>query len=174
MKSVSAPAIERGGDLAAMLTNLQEGEVLFIDEIHRLNPQIEEVSVSGDGGLPTRLDDRTRDGRALIKLDLPKFTLVGATTRAGLSPPPCAGASASSSIWIFTRRKIWKSSSIVRRRFWALRSKRRGAREIGAARTRHTAHRQPPAAARPRLRRSLRRRAHHASAGAARAGRDGG
>src|ERR1041385_5204636 len=85
LKSVSAPAIERGGDLAAVLTNLQEGEVLFIDEIHRLKPAIEEVLYPAMEDY--QLDIMIGQGTAArsIKLDLPKFTLVGATTRAGHS-----------------------------------------------------------------------------------------
>src|ERR687884_428293 len=91
LKSVSAPAIERGGDLAAVLTNLQEGEVLFIDEIHRLKPQIEEVLYPAMEDY--QLDLMIGQGTAArsIKLDLPKFTLVGATTRAGLITPPLRG-----------------------------------------------------------------------------------
>ncbi|HEX8423440.1 MAG TPA: AAA family ATPase, partial [Pyrinomonadaceae bacterium] len=91
LKSVSAPAIERGGDLAAVLTNLQEGEVLFIDEIHRLKPQIEEVLYSAMEDY--QLDIMIGQGTAArsIKLDLPKFTLVGATTRAGLITAPLRG-----------------------------------------------------------------------------------
>src|SRR5215212_2266643 len=91
LKSVSAPAIERGGDLAALLTNLQEGEVLFIDEIHRLRPQIEEVLYPAMEDY--QLDVMIGQGTAArsIKLDLPKFTLVGATTRAGLITAPLRG-----------------------------------------------------------------------------------
>ncbi|HLM57114.1 MAG TPA: Holliday junction branch migration DNA helicase RuvB [Pyrinomonadaceae bacterium] len=91
LKSVSAPAIERGGDLAAILTNLQEGEVLFIDEIHRLKPQIEEVLYPAMEDY--QLDIVIGQGTAArsIKLDLPKFTLVGATTRAGLITAPLRG-----------------------------------------------------------------------------------
>ncbi len=91
LKSVSAPAIERGGDLAALLTNLQEGEVLFIDEIHRLKPQIEEVLYPAMEDY--QLDLMIGHGTAArsIKLDLPKFTLVGATTRAGLITAPLRG-----------------------------------------------------------------------------------
>ena len=91
MKSISAPAIERGGDLAALLTNLQEGEVLFIDEIHRLKPQIEEVLYPAMEDY--QLDIMIGQGTAArsIKLDLPKFTLVGATTRAGLITAPLRG-----------------------------------------------------------------------------------
>ncbi|MDQ3687181.1 MAG: Holliday junction branch migration DNA helicase RuvB [Acidobacteriota bacterium] len=91
LKSVSAPAIERGGDLAAILTNLQEGEVLFIDEIHRLKPQIEEVLYPAMEDY--QLDLMIGQGTAArsIKLDLPKFTLVGATTRAGMISAPLRG-----------------------------------------------------------------------------------
>jgi holliday junction DNA helicase RuvB len=91
LKSVGAPAIERGGDLAAILTNLQEGEVLFIDEIHRLKPQIEEVLYPAMEDY--QLDIVIGQGTAArsIKLDLPKFTLVGATTRAGLITAPLRG-----------------------------------------------------------------------------------
>jgi Holliday junction DNA helicase RuvB len=91
LKCVSAPAVERGGDLAAILTNLQEGEVLFIDEIHRLKPQIEEVLYSAMEDY--QLDLMIGQGTAArsIKLDLPKFTLVGATTRAGLITAPLRG-----------------------------------------------------------------------------------
>src|SRR5207253_5869113 len=91
MKSVSAPAIERGGDLAALLTNLQEGDVLFIDEIHRLKPQIEEVLYPAMEDY--HLDIMIGQGTAArsIKLELPKFTLVGATTRAGMITAPLRG-----------------------------------------------------------------------------------
>src|ERR687884_1404724 len=91
LKSVSAPAIERGGDLAAILTNLQEGDVLFIDEIHRLKPQIEEVLYPAMEDY--HLDIMIGQGTAArsIKLELPKFTLVGATTRAGLITAPLRG-----------------------------------------------------------------------------------
>src|SRR5207237_3276992 len=91
LNSVSAPAIERGGDLAAALTNLQEGEVLFIDEIHRLKPQIEEVLYPAMEDY--QLDIMIGQGTAArsIKLELPKFTLVGATTRPGLITAPLRG-----------------------------------------------------------------------------------
>jgi Holliday junction DNA helicase RuvB len=91
LKSVSAPAIERGGDLAAILTNLQEGDVLFIDEIHRLKPQIEEVLYPAMEDY--HLDIMIGQGTAArsIKLELPKFTLVGATTRAGMLTAPLRG-----------------------------------------------------------------------------------
>ncbi len=91
MRSTAGPVIEKPGDLAAMLTNLQEGDVLFIDEIHRLNPAIEEVLYPAMEDY--QLDLMIGQGTAArsIKLDLPKFTLVGATTRAGLITAPLRG-----------------------------------------------------------------------------------
>jgi Holliday junction DNA helicase RuvB len=88
MKVTSGPAIEKPGEMAAILNNLQEGDVLFVDEIHRLNRQVEEL-------LYPAMEDYAIDivigkGAAAksIRLDLPKFTLVGATTRAGMLTPP--------------------------------------------------------------------------------------
>lgn len=88
IKSTSGPVIEKAGDLAAILTNLEAGDVLFIDEIHRLSPMIEEV-------LYPALEDYQLDimigqgpSARTIKLDLPRFTLVGATTRIGLLSSP--------------------------------------------------------------------------------------
>jgi Holliday junction DNA helicase RuvB len=91
MRSTAGPVIERPGDLAALLTNLQEGDVLFIDEIHRLNPAIEEVLYPAMEDY--QLDIMIGQGTAArsIKLDLPKFTLVGATTRAGMITAPLRG-----------------------------------------------------------------------------------
>lgn len=88
LRITSGPAIERAGDLAAILTNLNEGEVLFIDEIHRLNRSVEEVLYSAMEDYA--LDIVTGKGPAAhsLRLNLPKFTLIGATTRAGsLSAP---------------------------------------------------------------------------------------
>ena len=91
LRSTAGPVIERPGDLAALLTNLQEGDVLFIDEIHRLNPAIEEVLYPAMEDY--QLDIMIGQGTAArsIKLDLPKFTLVGATTRAGMITAPLRG-----------------------------------------------------------------------------------
>lgn len=88
LRVTSGPAIEKQGDLAALLTNLQEGDVLFIDEIHRLNRQVEEVLYPAmeDGALDIIIG-KGPSARS-IRLDLPHFTLIGATTRAGqLSAP---------------------------------------------------------------------------------------
>lgn len=88
LRSTSGPVLEKAGDLAAILTNLEEGDVLFIDEIHRLNPVIEEILYPAMEDF--QLDIMIGEGPAArsIKLDLPRFTLVGATTRAGLLTSP--------------------------------------------------------------------------------------
>ena len=88
ISTTSGPAIEKAGDLAAILTNLEEGDVLFVDEIHRLPTQVEEI-------LYPAMEDFTLDimigqgpSARSVKLDLPRFTLIGATTRAGLLSSP--------------------------------------------------------------------------------------
>ena len=91
LRSTAGPAIEKAGDIAALLTNLQEGDVLFIDEIHRLLPALEEKLYPAMEDY--QLDLLIGQGAAArsIKLELPKFTLVGATTRAGLITAPLRG-----------------------------------------------------------------------------------
>jgi Holliday junction DNA helicase RuvB len=91
IKSTAGPVIERAGDLAALLTNLSEGDVLFIDEIHRLNPAIEEVLYPAMEDYQLDIIIGQGPSARSIKLDLPKFTLVGATTRAGLISAPLRG-----------------------------------------------------------------------------------
>ncbi|MFG0379972.1 Holliday junction branch migration DNA helicase RuvB [Pseudomonas sp. zbq_18] len=88
IKSTSGPVLERPGDLAALLTNLEAGDVLFVDEIHRLSPVVEEVLYPAMEDF--QLDIMIGEGPAArsIKLDLPPFTLVGATTRAGMLTNP--------------------------------------------------------------------------------------
>lgn len=88
IKSTSGPVLEKAGDLAALLTNLEEGDVLFIDEIHRLSPSVEEVLYPAMEDY--QLDIMVGEGPAArsIKIDLPPFTLIGATTRAGLLTSP--------------------------------------------------------------------------------------
>ncbi|HZV57551.1 MAG TPA: Holliday junction branch migration DNA helicase RuvB, partial [Sphingobium sp.] len=87
-RSTSGPVIAKAGDLAALLTNLDEGDVLFVDEIHRLNPAVEEI-------LYPAMEDRALDimigegpSARSVRIDLPRFTLVGATTRQGLLTTP--------------------------------------------------------------------------------------
>jgi Holliday junction DNA helicase RuvB len=109
LRSTSGPAIERPGDLAAILTNLQDKDVLFIDEIHRLNKQVEEI-------LYPAMEDYALDiivgkgvGARSIKLDLPKFTLVGATTRAGkLSSPFRDRFGVMSRLDFYTEDQLWE------------------------------------------------------------------
>ncbi|BFM07408.1 Holliday junction branch migration DNA helicase RuvB [Halioxenophilus aromaticivorans] len=88
LKSTSGPVLEKAGDLAALMTNLDAGDVLFIDEIHRLSPVVEEVLYPAMEDF--QLDIMIGEGPAArsIKIDLPPFTLVGATTRAGLLTSP--------------------------------------------------------------------------------------
>ena len=88
LRQTSGPVLERAGDLVALLTNLEEGDVLFIDEIHRLSPVVEEVLYPALEDF--QVDIMIGEGPAArsIKLDLPHFTLVGATTRAGLLTSP--------------------------------------------------------------------------------------
>ncbi len=88
IKTTSAPMIEKSGDLAALLTNLEDGDVLFIDEIHRLSPAVEEILYPAMEDF--RLDIIIGSGPAAqaIKIDLPQFTLIGATTRAGMISNP--------------------------------------------------------------------------------------
>ncbi|APC91536.1 MULTISPECIES: Holliday junction branch migration DNA helicase RuvB [Francisella] len=88
LKQTSGPVLEKAGDLAALLTNLEENDVLFIDEIHRLSPVVEEILYPAMEDY--QLDIMIGEGPAArsIKIDLPPFTLVGATTRAGLLTSP--------------------------------------------------------------------------------------
>src|SRR2546425_6309081 len=91
LRSTSGPAIEKTGDIAALLTNLQEGDVLFIDEIHRLLPALEEKLYPAMEDFSLDLLIGQGPGARSIKLELPRFTLVGATTRAGLITAPLRG-----------------------------------------------------------------------------------
>src|SRR6478735_5158063 len=127
LRSTSGPVLEKPKDLAAILTNLEKNDVLFIDEIHRLSPVVEEVLYPAMEDY--QIDIMIGDGPAArsIKLDLPPFTLIGATTRAGLLTAPVRGD--------------------PRHR---LRARRR--RRDRAPLAWYAAHRQPPAAARARLR----------------------
>lgn len=88
MKVTSGPAIEKPGEMAAILNNLQEGDVLFVDEIHRLNRQVEEVLYPAMEDYAIDIMLGKESSARSIRLDLPRFTLVGATTRAGLLTAP--------------------------------------------------------------------------------------
>ena len=88
LKVTSGPAIEKPGEMAAILNNLQEGDVLFVDEIHRLNRQVEEVLYPAMEDFAIDIMIGKGASARSIRLDLPRFTLVGATTRAGLLSAP--------------------------------------------------------------------------------------
>ena len=88
LKVTSGPAIEKPGEMAAILNNLQEGDVLFVDEIHRLNRQVEEVLYPAMEDFAIDIMLGKESSARSIRLELPKFTLVGATTRAGLLTAP--------------------------------------------------------------------------------------
>ena len=88
IKSTSGPVIEKPGDLAAVLTNLEPGDVLFIDEIHRLSPVVEEILYPAMEDYQLDIMIGQGPSARTIKLDIPRFTLIGATTRAGLLSSP--------------------------------------------------------------------------------------
>ncbi|MBJ8191845.1 AAA family ATPase, partial [Bacillus cereus] len=88
LRTTSGPAIERPGDLAALLTNLQEGDVLFIDEIHRLHRTVEEVMYPAMEDFALDIMIGKGPSARSVRLDWPPFTLIGATTRAGLRSAP--------------------------------------------------------------------------------------
>src|SRR5215217_5088226 len=91
MRATAGPVIERAGDLAAMLTALQEREVLFIDEVHRMSPAIEEILYPAMEDYELDIMIGQGPSARSVKLPLPKFTLVGATTRPGLITAPLRG-----------------------------------------------------------------------------------
>jgi len=88
IKMTSGPVIERAGDLAAIITNLQENDVLFIDEIHRLNRAVEEILYPAMEDFELDILIGKGPSARSIRISLPKFTLIGATTRTGLIPRP--------------------------------------------------------------------------------------
>jgi Holliday junction DNA helicase RuvB len=91
LKVTAGPVLEKSGDLAALLTNLEEGEVLFIDEIHRLHPAIEEILYPAMEDFELDLVIGQGSSARSVKLELPRFTLIGATTRPGLITSPLRG-----------------------------------------------------------------------------------
>ena len=91
LRMTAGPVIEKAGDLAALLTNLEEGDVLFIDEIHRLHPAIEEILYPAMEDFELDLVIGQGPSARSVKLDLPRFTLIGATTRPGMITPPLRG-----------------------------------------------------------------------------------
>ncbi len=91
LRSTSGPTIEKRGDVAAILTNLEENDVLFIDEIHRLHPSIEEILYPAMEDFQIDIIIGEGPGARSVKIDIPRFTLVGATTRTGLLTSPLRG-----------------------------------------------------------------------------------
>lgn len=104
LRVTSGPAIEKPGDLAAILTNLSEHDVLFIDEIHRLSHSVEEVLYPAMEDFALDIIIGKGPSARSIRLDLPKFTLVGATTKAGNMTSPCVTVSALFQGLIYTHR----------------------------------------------------------------------
>ncbi len=153
LRHTSGPVLERPGDLAAILTNLEPNDVLFIDEIHRLSPVVEEILYPALEDF--QIDIMIGEGPAArsVKLDLPPFTLVGATTRAGMLTNPLRDR-----FGIVARLEFYTPEELAAHRAAlgaAARDRDRGrgrARDRGPL-ARHAAHRQPAAAARARLRR---------------------
>lgn len=117
LRQTSGPVLERAGDLAALLTNLEPHDVLFIDEIHRLSPVVEEILYPAMEDY--QLDIMIGEGPAArsVKIDLPPFTLIGATTRAGMLTNPLRDRFGIVAVWNFTKRKIWQPSSAVPRNY---------------------------------------------------------
>lgn len=161
IRITSGPAIQHAGDLAAILSSLQEGEVLFLDEIHRMSRPAEEMLYMAMEDFRVDVIVGKGPGATAIPLELPPFTLVGATTRAGLLPPRCATASASPRTWSSTNRPSCSASSTAPRTSSTWRSAPRAPPRSPAARA-APPYRQPSAAPRPGLRAGEGRRHHHA------------
>ena len=151
-RATSGPVIAKSGDLAAMLTNLEDGDVLFIDEIHRLAPAVEEI-------LYPAMEDRVLDlmigegpSARSVRIDLPKFTLVGATTRQGLITTPLRDRFGIPVRLNFYTRRRARAGRPPRRAAARPRAHRRRRRRGGAPRPGDAAGRRPIAAAGARLR----------------------
>jgi MoxR-like ATPase len=119
LHTTSGPAIERTGDLAAILTNLEEGDVLFVDEIHRLNHQVEEVLYPAMEDFFLDIVIGKGPAARSIRLDIPRFTLVGATTRTGLLTGPLRDRFGISYRLDYYTNSELSPSSRARHPFWA-------------------------------------------------------
>ena len=130
MKVTSGPAIEKPGEMAAILNNLQEGDVLFVDEIHRLNRQVEEVLYPAMEDFAIDIMIGKGSSARSIRLDLPRFTLVGATTRAGLLTAPLRDRfGVIHHLEFYTEAELQKSILQSARR-WTVKIEPEGAREM--------------------------------------------
>ena len=159
LRQTSGPVLERPGDLAALLTNLEPHDVLFIDEIHRLSPVVEEILYPAMEDF--QIDIMIGEGPAArsIKLDLPPFTLVGATTRAGLLTTPLRDRfGIVARLEFYSPQELTSDRARARRSSSAIAVDADGRARDRAPLARHAAHRQPAAAPRARLRRGARRR----------------
>ena len=116
IKVTSGPVVERPGDLAAILTNLHEHDILFIDEIHRLSHVVEEILYPAMEDFHIDILIGQGPSARSMKLDIPKFTLIGATTRAGLLTSPLRDRFGMSFRFEFYTPRNWPSSSAGRRR----------------------------------------------------------
>ena len=163
VKSTSGPVIERPGDLAAILTNLEPHDVLFIDEIHRLSHVVEEILYPAMEDFQLDIIIGQGPSARTVKLDLPRFTLVGATTRAGLLSSPLRDR-----FGVIARLEFYTEAElaiIVSRsaRILGIHIEQDGSRELAcrAPVARDPAHRQPTAAPGPGFRPGQGRRRHH-------------
>jgi Holliday junction DNA helicase RuvB len=160
LRQTSGPVLERPGDLAALLTNLEAHDVLFIDEIHRLSPVVEEILYPALEDY--QIDIMIGEGPAArsVKLDLQPFTLVGATTRAGMLTNPLRDRFGIVARLEFYTPTSWRASSRARP---IAECRHRPGRRIGNCPPRawHAADRQPAAAPRARLCRGQKRRNNH-------------
>ena len=170
----SGPALERKGDLAGLLTNLNERDVLFIDEIHRLNAAIEEYLYPAMEDFRLDITIDTGPAARAMKIDLPPFTLIGATTRTGLLTSPLRDR-----FQIHERLRVLRAPRhlelILHRsaRILGIPLDKDAAREMSSPLPRHAAHRQPAAAPAARLRGGGGRREDHPGAGEVVAGQAG-
>ena len=131
IKITSGPAIEKPGEMAAVLNNLQEGDILFVDEIHRLNRQVEEVLYPAMEDFAIDIMIGKGASARSIRLDLPKFTLIGATTRAGLLTAPLRDRFGVVSHLEFYSERELQTILIRSAKVLGVETEQRGALEIG-------------------------------------------
>ena len=161
IKSTSGPTIEKAGDLAGLLTNLEEGDVLFIDEIHRLQKTIEEYLYPAMEDF--KLDiiiDQGPNARS-VRLNLPRFTLIGATTRSGLLTAPLLTRFAIRERLDYYVAEDLEKIIVRSARLLNVEIEPAGRARNRPAQPRHAAHREQPAPPRARLRPGQARRPHH-------------
>ena len=152
IRITSGPAIQHAGDLAAILSSLQEGEVLFLDEIHRMSRPAEEMLYMAMEDFRVDVIVGKGPGATAIPLELPPFTLVGATTRAGLLPPPLRDRFGFTAPHGVLRPRRAGARHPPLRPAPRRRDRRRRRRRDRRPLPRHAPYRQPAAAPRPRLR----------------------